>query len=138
MAPRRASLPQTRRDTARARSSCETNNVNEGRFLFGPISTIASRARSSVDVGRGQQNIANLWSDPPISDSHLAQRLQGKRISHRMSQDRNLADCRIACESLQYVLQRIPRIRGALTVVAVGKHAPARRPCEEDRYDARI
>src|SRR5829696_2185100 len=95
-------------------------------------------SKIDVDVGRGQQNIADLWGASPISDGHLAQRLQGERIPHGMSQDRNLADRRIACESLQYVLQRIPRIRGTLTVVAVGKHATARRPCEENRYDVRI
>src|SRR5215204_6069927 len=90
MAPNRAALPHTRRDTARARSSCDTKRVKVrtqvGDRLFSQI---------DIDVGRSKKDVTDLWCDASVADSHLTQGFQGERVAHRMRQDRNLTHRRI-------------------------------------------
>ena len=55
-----------------------------------------------------------------------------------MSQDGNLADCRITGDCVQQLLQGIARVERALPIVAVGEHAAPRGPGEQDRDHWRI
>ena len=134
MAPRRASLPHTRARHGQ-RPVVLRHEQGEGGSVR-PRSHVDDGLPGEVDIDIrcGEQDVADLRRHPTVADRHLAQGLERKRIAHGMRQDRDLADRRITRDRLQQALQGIAGIGRALAVVAVGQHAAARGPGEQDRH----
>ncbi|MCY1384443.1 hypothetical protein D9M69_727000 [compost metagenome] len=64
IAPSRDTSPQTRRETARARSSRETNNVKFACFL--PMSSICWRKTSTSTSGAASMTFLNFTGSSPL------------------------------------------------------------------------
>lgn len=131
MAPSRETLPQTRRQTAKARSSREMKK-RETRVLLAHVGNLGVED-VDIDIRRCQHDILEVFREPAVANGDLARGLQCQPVVHRVRDYRDFLDMRIAATVLEQPLQGVARVIRAFAIIAIGQQTAARRPCHQYR-----